>query len=99
MTPKKSSTRSILRTDILGTDHKDLRRVMEMSNILEQTEGLIDKLPVYVTSFSEEPRTFLSQWRGYCSSGPGFAVCFTADQMTPVGQCEELDAVQVYLRR
>jgi Protein of unknown function (DUF2971) len=63
--------------------HKDLRRVMEMSNILEQTEGLIDKLPVYVASFSEEP-DLLSQWRGYCPSGPGFAVCFTADQMAQV---------------
>jgi hypothetical protein len=67
--------------------HKDLRRVMEMSNILEQTEGLIDRLPVYVASFSEEP-DLLSQWRGYCPSGPGFSVCFAADQMTQVASAK-----------
>lgn len=59
---------------------KNLRFVMEMMNVLEQTESLVGKLPVYVASFSEEP-DLLSQWRGYCSEGPGFALCFSADQM------------------
>jgi hypothetical protein len=58
---------------------RGLRPVMEMMNILDQTESLIAKLPVYVASFSEEP-DLLSQWRGYCSEGPGFALCFSPER-------------------
>jgi hypothetical protein len=59
---------------------KDLRFEMEMRNILEQTEGLAGRLPAYVASFSEEP-DLLSQWRGYCSEGPGFTLCVSAGRM------------------
>ena len=67
---------------------KGLRFAMEMSNILEQTEGLVSKLPVYVASLSKEP-DLLSQWRGYCSEGPGFAVCLSADQMTKIATANQ----------
>ena len=59
---------------------KHLRFEMEMKNILDQTEGLVGKLPVYVASFSEEP-DLLSQWRGYCSDGSGFTLCVSANHM------------------
>lgn len=66
-----------------GRPSKDLRFVMGMMNILDQTESLVGKLPVYVTSFSEEP-DLLSQWRGYCSEGPGFALCLSPDRITKI---------------
>ena len=50
-------------------------------NVLDQTETLVQKLPVYVTSFSEEP-DLLSQWRGYCPRGSGFALCIAPDRMS-----------------
>ena len=34
---------------------RGLRSNMDMMNVLEQTESLVGKLPVYVVSFSEEP--------------------------------------------
>ena len=67
---------------------KDLRFVMEMSNILEQTQGLAARLPVYVASFSEEP-DLLSQWRGYCPQGSGFALSVSADRMTQLARTQD----------
>lgn len=36
--------------------------------------------PTFVTSFSEDD-DLLSQWRGYCPSGSGFAICFAFDRI------------------
>src|ERR1700733_1024403 len=67
---------------------KELRFAMEMMNVLDQTESLVGKLPVYVASFSEEP-DLLSQWRGYCPQGPGFALCFAADRMATIASAKQ----------
>jgi len=59
--------------------------VMGMLNVLDQTESLVGKLPTYVASFSEHP-DLLSQWRGYCSSGSGFALCVSPERMTKIAK-------------
>ena len=59
------------------------RPVLEMLNVLDQTESLVGKLPTYVASFSEHS-DLLSQWRGYCSKGSGFALCVSPDRMTKI---------------
>jgi len=61
------------------------RPVMDMLNVLDQTESLVGKLPTYVASFSEHP-DLLSQWRGYCSKGSGFALCVSPDRMTKIAK-------------
>ncbi len=54
--------------------------IQPMLNVLDQTQFLTQKLPVFVASFSEEP-DLLSQWRGYCPKGSGFAVCLSAERI------------------
>jgi hypothetical protein len=56
---------------------------MDMSATLLETKRIAGQLPVYVASFPEEP-DLLSQWRGYCSQGSGFAMCLDADHMIRV---------------
>lgn len=58
---------------------------LEMLNILDQTESLVGEQPVYVASFSEEP-DLLSQWRGYCSKGSGFALCVSPESMANIAE-------------
>jgi len=69
---------------------RGLRSVMEMMNVLDQTESLVGKLPVYVASFSEHP-DLLSQWRGYCSKGSGFALCVSPDRMTKIAKARRCE--------
>ena len=59
--------------------------MLEMLNVLDQTEYLPAKLPIYVASFSEHPDQ-LSQWRGYCPRGSGFAVCVSPDRMMKLAE-------------
>lgn len=67
---------------------KDPRFTTEVDKILEKASGHAVHLPVYVASFSEEP-DLLSQWRGYCSSGPGFAISLSADRMSALAQTHD----------
>lgn len=60
-----------------GTGTRD---ILNMLNVLDQTETLVGKLPIYVASFSEEP-DLLSQWRGYCPKGSGFSLCVSPSRM------------------
>jgi hypothetical protein len=67
------------------------RRLIEqvnMSDILEKAESMARNLPVYVASSSEEP-DLLSQWRGYCSQGSGFALCVSADRMLTLARTHD----------
>jgi hypothetical protein len=56
------------------------RPVLDMLNLVDQIESLVAKLPVFVVSFSEQP-DLLSQWRGHCSKGSGFALCLSPDRV------------------
>ena len=67
---------------------KDPRFMTEVNKILEKASGHAGHLPVYVASFSEEP-DLLSQWRGYCPNGPGFALSLSADRMMTLGQTHD----------
>jgi len=51
--------------------------VLKSLNLIE--ELLVDR-PIYVASFSERP-DLLSQWRGYCPTGSGFALCISSDRV------------------
>ena len=65
-----------------------LKEQVDMSDILGKTESLAGKLPVYVASFSEEP-DLLSQWRGYCWEGSGFALCVSAQRMMTLARTRD----------
>lgn len=65
-----------------------LKEQVEMNDILEKTESLAASLPVYVASFSEEP-DLLSQWRGCCSEGSGFALCVSPERMLALAQTHD----------
>jgi hypothetical protein len=67
---------------------KDPRFMTEVAKILEKADGHAGGLPVYVASFSEEP-DLLSQWRGYCPNGPGFALSLSADRMMTLAQTHD----------
>ena len=67
---------------------KDPRFITEVAKILEKADGHAGSLPVYVASFSEEP-DLLSQWRGYCPNGPGFALSLSADRMMTLAQTHD----------
>lgn len=59
------------------------RPAMDMQNLLDRTIDPGARMPVYVASFSEQPDQ-LSQWRGYCSTGSGFALCLSPDRVKAV---------------
>ncbi len=42
--------------------------------------AILNQTPTFVASFSEDP-DLLSQWRGYCPGGNGFAICFSPDRI------------------
>jgi hypothetical protein len=73
------------------------RPVTEMLNALDEIEDLAGKLPVYVASFSEHPDQ-LSQWRGYCSRGSGFALCVSADRITKIAKARNWELFKCIYR-
>jgi hypothetical protein len=64
---------------------RGFRPILETLDLLALHLGAA---PAYIASFSEES-DILSQWRGYCSKGPGFALCLSPAQMTKVTKAHD----------
>ena len=55
--------------------------------ILDDPEELLSANTAFVASFSEED-DLLSQWRGYCPNGSGFAICLSSDHVHALAKAD-----------
>jgi hypothetical protein len=53
----------------------------------QQFEELLSANTAFVASFSEED-DLLSQWRGYCPNGSGFAICLSSDHVHALAKAD-----------